>query len=108
VTVKAVRLKVTIVNAVDEALARRDRLSPAVVRRCECEAVVAPDSVWSVIPDRVARAIGVPVYDQAWAGRTVAGPVLIGVAGSDTVEEVIVTGDEVRIGRTVIDKLDLL
>lgn len=101
------RLTVVITNAVDEALARQGRLAWERIHRCRAEAVVEPDSVWSVVPGDLARAIGVPFRRQTWTDRITAGPVIVQVAESDTVEEVLVGGNEVRIGRAVIDKLDL-
>lgn len=38
----------------------------------------------------------------------ITGPVLVDVLDRDTVEEALILGDEVRIGQTVLEKLDLL
>ena len=38
----------------------------------------------------------------------VTGPLIVEIMGRDTVEEALVLGDEVLIGQTVLEKLDLL
>ena len=38
----------------------------------------------------------------------VTGPIIFDVMGRDTLEEALVLGDEVLIGQTVLEKLDLL
>jgi hypothetical protein len=38
----------------------------------------------------------------------ITGPLIIEIQGRDTIEEALVLGDEVLIGQTVLEKLDLL
>jgi hypothetical protein len=67
------------------------------------------------IPPEVAKRLGLGVRGQRMAeyagGRTenvgVTEPLLVEVVGRDTVEEALVLGDEVLLGRTVLEKLDL-
>lgn len=79
-------------------------------------AVVDTGAVMSVIPIHIAQKLGVGLRTKRAAkyadGRTeevgVTNPILWEVQGRDTVEEALVLGDEVLIGQTVLEKLDLL
>jgi clan AA aspartic protease len=111
-----VRTQVLIVNAVDEALERAGRLASDRVRRYEADAMVDSGAVRSVLPAHVAQQFGVDVRGQRVVeyadGRReavdVTGPVIFNIMGRDTMEEALVLGDEVLIGQTVLEKLDLL
>ena len=111
-----VRAKVRIINAVDEALARRGRLRPDRVRSYEVQAVVDTGASRTVLPSHVARRLGLAIRDRGIARcadgrrRTVGmtEPLVVEIDGHGTVDEAIVLGDEVLIGQTVLQKLDLL
>lgn len=111
-----VRVKVRLTNAIDEALARRGRLGPEQVRSYVAEALVDTGSVRAVSPPHVAERLGLAVRGQrvteyADGRRDVVGvtePVVIEVLDRDTLDEALVLGDEVIIGQTVLEKLDLL
>jgi len=111
-----VRVKVKLVNGVDEALYRAHQLPPERVRICETEAMVDTGAVRTVIPPQVLQRLGLPIRGQRVAeyadGRKesvdVTGPLIVEIMGRDTVEEALVLGDEVLIGQTVLEKLDLL
>jgi hypothetical protein len=45
--------------------------------------------------------------DGSREGAPRTGPVLVEILGRDTVEEAVIFGDDVRIGYTVLAKLDL-
>ncbi len=100
----------------DEALARRGKLPADRIRTCDVDAVVDTDSVRCVIPPAVAERLGVIVRGQRLIefadgrGRVVAvtGPIVFDIFDRDTVEEALIFGDDVRIGYTVLAKLDLL
>lgn len=100
----------------DEALARRGRLESQVVRTYEAEALVDTGAVRSKIPVHVLEKLGVEERGQRVAeyadGRKdtvgVTEPIIIELLGRDTLEEALVLGDEVLIGQTVLEKLDLL
>ena len=70
----------------------------------------------SVIPAEVLSRVGASIRGQRIAeyadGRTdsvgITGPLIFDIAGRDTLEEALVLGDEVLIGQTVLEKLDLL
>lgn len=111
-----VRAKVKLTNAVDEALARRGQLPANQIRTYEADALVDTGAVRTVIPVQVLRQLGLDTRGQRIAeyadGRQesvgVTEPVIIEVLGRDTMDEALVLGDEVLIGQTVLEKLDLL
>ena len=111
-----VRVKATLTNALDEALARRGQIPPAEVRRHEADAMVDTGAVRSVIPSYVAQKLGLSSRGQRVVeyadGRKEAVDVteslVISVLERDTLEEALVLGDEVLIGQTVLEKLDIM
>jgi clan AA aspartic protease len=111
-----VRVKATITNAVDEALARRGQIPATGIRRYEADAMVDTGAVRSVIPSHVAQMLGLESRGQRVVeyadGRKeavdVTEAVIIGILDRDTLEEALVLGDEVLIGQTVLEKLDLI
>jgi clan AA aspartic protease len=111
-----VRVKVKLTNGGDQMLADAGSLARAQVRSCDVEAMVDTGAVRSVIPESVARLLGVPSARSkpvACAdGRTesvpVAGPLVFDIGGRDTYDDAYVLGDEVLIGQTVLEKMDWL
>ena len=111
-----VKLKIRLANAFDEGLARRKQLEPSKIRTCEVTALVDTGAVMSVIPPEVMEQLGVEATGNRVAeyadGRkdrvTVTEPIVFNVLGRRTPEEALVLGDEVLIGQTVLEKLDLL
>lgn len=111
-----IRVKVILTNAWDEALVRRGQLKDAEVRRYEADALVDTGAIRSVIPVHVLENLGVGIRGQRVAeyadGRKesvgITEPIIFEVIGRDTLEEALVLGDEVLIGQTVLEKLDLL
>lgn len=110
-----VRTQTLIVNAVDEALARQGHIKAEEVRRYEADALVDTGAVRSVLPTQIVQQLGLDIRGQRVAeyadGRKetvdVTGPVIFNINGRDTLEEALVLGDEVLIGQTVLEKLDL-
>jgi hypothetical protein len=110
-----IRIKVKITNAVDDELARSGQLAPDKVRTYEADAMVDTGAVMSVIPTHVLQKVGATIRGQRVAeyadGRKdsvgVTGPILFEVHGRDTLEEALVLGDEVLVGQTILEKLDL-
>jgi clan AA aspartic protease len=110
-----VRVKAKLTNAGDESLVRRGMLKPEQVRTCEADALVDTGAVRTVLPPEVVSRLGLGVRGQVVAeyadGRkeavSLTEPLFIELAGRDTVDEAIVLGDEVLIGQTVLEKLDL-
>jgi clan AA aspartic protease len=116
IAVGEVRTRVMLTNAVDEALARRGMIKPDEVRRYQADALVDTGAVRSVLPPHVVERLGLGLRGQRVAeyadGRReavgVTEPLVVEIEGRDTLEEALVLGDEVIIGQTVIEKLDLL
>ncbi|MBO1350597.1 MAG: clan AA aspartic protease [Hormoscilla sp. GUM202] len=111
-----VRAKVKLTNAVDESLVRRGQLTEDQVRVYEADALVDTGAVRSVIPIHVVERLGLTIRGQRVAEYAdvrqdtvgVTEGVLIEWDGRDTLEEALVLGDEVLIGQTVLEKLDVL
>jgi hypothetical protein len=111
-----IRVKVKLTNATDEELFQQGKLPEKKVRHYTADAVVDTRAVRSVIPVRVQKKLGVRIRGERVAayadGRTesvgITGPIIFDVLDRDTMEEAFVLGDEVLIGQTVLEKLDLL
>ena len=110
-----VRVAVRLTNAVDEGMVRRGMLTPDQVRTYQADALVDTGAVRTVIPPQVAARLGLGIRGQRMAeyadGRTeavsVTEPLVVEIDGRDTLEEALILGDEVLIGQTVLEKLDL-
>lgn len=111
-----IRVKVKLANALDESLSRRGQLRPEDVRRWEADALVDTGAVRTVLPQAVLDQLGLCVRGYRSAeladGRTesvpVSEPVVIDILGRDTLDEAFVLGNDILIGQTVLEKLDLL
>lgn len=111
-----VRIKVKITNALDETLFAGNKIPRDQVRFCLVDAMVDTGAVRTILPPQVVQQLGLPIRGQRMAeyadGRkesvSVTGPLIVEIMGRDTVEEALVLGDEVLIGQTVLEKLDLL
>lgn len=109
------RVQVKLINAIDEGMARRGLLTEAQIRTYEASALVDSGAVSSVLPVEVTRKLGLTVVDQRVAQYAngyqevvdVTEPVAIVISGRKTVEQTMVLGDEVLIGQTVLETLDL-
>ena len=111
-----VRVQVKLTNAVDEELVNRGLLNPNLLRVYEAQALVDSGATRTVLPNSVVQHLGLRIRGQEIAkyadGRQEAvgltGPVIIDLFGRETIEAAMVTGDEVLIGQTVLETLDLL
>lgn len=111
-----VRVQALLANAIDEALARRGQITFEQIRRYEADAMIDTGAVRSVLPTHVVQQLGLAIRGQRVVeyadGRNeavdVTEPVIFNIYGRDTMEEALVLGDEVLIGQTVLEKLDLL
>lgn len=111
-----VRVEVRLTNAIDEALARRGRLGAEQVRSYVAEALVDTGAVRAVVPPHVLERLGLAIRGQrvteyADGRKDVVGvtePLIIELLDRDTLDEALVLGDEVVIGQTVLEKLDLV
>ena len=111
-----IRVKVILTNSADEMAHRRRKLKKSAIRRFEADALVDTGAVRSVIPIHVMEKLGVlergkRVAEYADGRKDTVGitePIIFDIFGRDTLEEALVLGDEVLIGLTVVNKLDLL
>jgi len=111
-----IREKVRLTNMADWLASKAAKRGKRKVRSIEVEGVIDTGAVMSVVPVHVAQKLGIGIRTQRMAkyadGRTesvgVTDPVLFEIMGRDTVEEALILGDEVLIGQTVLEKLDLL
>jgi clan AA aspartic protease len=112
----AVRVKVKLTNAIDEALVSRGLLNPNLLRVYEAEALIDSGAVRTAIPVEVCEHLGLRIRSQEIAkyadGRQEAvgltEPIIIEMEGRETIEAAMVLGDMVLIGQTVLETLDLL
>lgn len=110
-----VRVKVKLTNAIDEGLARRGHIEDSEIRRYEANALVDTGAVSSVVPANVMEQLGVLSIGTRVAeyadGRKDAvkltEPIVFDIFGRITTENATVLGDEVIIGQTVLEVLDL-
>jgi clan AA aspartic protease len=111
-----VRVNVKLTNSIDEELVTRGLLNPNQLRVYEAEALVDTGAVRTVIPMEVVQHLGLRIRGQQMAkyadGRQesvgLTTPVIIEIEGRETTEVTLVTGDEILIGQTVLETLDLL
>jgi len=110
-----VRTEVNLTNAIDEGLVRRGQLAPEQVRRYKADALIDTGAVRMVVPPHVVQALGLAITGQRVAeyadGRKdavgITEAIDVDINGRSTLDEALVLGDEVIIGQTVLEKLDL-
>jgi predicted aspartyl protease len=110
-----VRVKVRLTNAVDQVLVRRGLLPLEQIRMYEADALVDTGVVRCVLPLHVVQRLGLAVVGQRVAeyadGRLEAvglsEPFTLQVLDREELEDAMVLGDEVMIGQTALEKLDL-
>jgi len=110
-----IRVKVRLTNAVDEALMRDGKLPRDQVRSYDADAMVDTGAVRTVIPAEVMQRLGMGTHGLRVAeyadGRKdtveLTGPLIVDIFGRETFDDALVLGDEVLIGQTVLEKLDL-
>lgn len=111
-----IRERIRLTNALDEELYFERKITRDQVRSVEVDAIVDTGAVRSVIPLQVMQQLGVTPRGDRIAkyadGRSEAVPVTRGIIfecqGRDTLEEALVLGEDVLLGQTVLEKLDLL
>jgi len=112
----AVWTHVKLTNAVDDELVRRGLLAPRLLREIEAEGLVDTGAVNLVIPAEIVQQLGLRILGQQLVKYAdsrqeavgVTGPVIVECEGRKTIDEALVTGDEVLIGQVILEKLDLL
>ena len=115
-TMGEVRVKVKLTNAMDEMLAHGGQVTAEQVRSYEADALVDTGAVRCVLPSHVAQELGLQSIGQRVAqyadGRLdtvdLTGPFMLRVLGREELETAMGLGDEVILGQTALEKLDLL
>ncbi len=115
-TMGEVRVSVALTNAGDEILVRRGLLPESSIRRYTATALIDTGAVSSVLPVHVVQQLGPATVGKIRAeyannsGENVDVTEVVGIElhGRRTTEEMLVIGDEVLIGQTVLERLDLL
>ena len=110
-----VRIKVKLTNTLDRALARRGTIQTADIRSYVADALVDTGAVSSVVPPNVMQLLGLQEDGQRVAeyadGRNevvpLTEPITFDIIGRETAEGAMVLGDEVTIGQTILEVLDL-
>ena len=111
----AVRVRVRLTNGGDEMLVRTGHLRPEDVRSYEGDALVDTGSVETVIPAAVMKQLGLPAMGRVTVryadGRSEvidkAAPLMVHILDRDTTGEAFVLGDEILIGQTILESMDL-
>ncbi len=111
-----VRVKVKLTNAFDEGMARRGKISEKEIRCYEADALVDTGAVSSVVPVNVMEQLGVLSIGSRIAeyadGRKdrvdLTEPITFDIIGRITTENAMVLGDEVIIGQTVLEVIDMM
>ena len=111
-----IRVKVRLRNASDEKLLRHQEIKSDDVRRCIADAVVDTGAMLPIVPLQIVQLLGVDIRSQRVVEYADGRKEIVGLTdgivwdidGRDTLEEALVLGDEVLIGQTVLEKLDLL
>lgn len=111
-----VRVNVKLTNTLDRALARRGQITGDAVRSYEADALIDTGAVSSVVPPHIMQQLGLQSDGQRVAeyadGRNevvqLTEPITFSIMGRETAEGVMVLGDEVLIGQTVLEVLDLV
>lgn len=111
-----VKVKVKLINAGDEGLARRGQISQKEIRVYETEATVDTGSISPVLPIHVVQQLGLELVRKTSATLAdasniivdISEPVGISINGRRTTLEAVVTGDEVLLGQTVLATVDML
>lgn len=111
-----VRIKVKLANSYDESRRQRGEIGKDEVRRYEADALIDTGAVSSVIPANVMKILGllprgerVAEYADGRKDRVeVTEPIIFEIIGRETEEGAMVLGDQVIIGQTILEVLDLL
>ena len=111
-----IRVKVKLTNLQDETRFQSGDILKSEIRTYDADAMVDTGAVRSVVPPHVLEKLGVSIRGSRVAeyadGRKdtvgISQGIIFDLMGRDTIEEALILGDEVLIGQTVLEKLDLL
>ena len=115
-TMGEVRVKVKLTNTADAAAAAAGRLAPAAVRSVEADALVDTGAIRSCVPAPLLDELGIQPYEKAIVEYADGRKEAVGLAEGVRFEimhrrssdDALVLGDEVLIGQTFLEKIDLL
>ncbi|MBM2815311.1 MAG: clan aspartic protease [Ignavibacteria bacterium] len=111
-----VRTQVKLTSIEDIVKSRAGLITKDQIRSIVTDAMVDTGAVRSVIPMSILEKLGVNIYTEKTAEFAngskekvgVCEPIYFEIDNRDTYDEAFVLGDEVLIGQTVLEKLDLL
>jgi predicted aspartyl protease len=111
-----VRVKVKLSNVADEAAAAAGKLTAAEVRQLEADALVDTGAVRSCVPQPLLDRLGIlpsehMVVEYANGQKAAVGVaygVVFDILHRRSSDDALVLGDEVLIGQTLLEKMDLL
>jgi clan AA aspartic protease len=111
-----VRIKVKLSNVADQAAVVAGQLSPDQVRNVEADAMVDTGAVRSCVPAPLLERLGIKPYDRVTVeladGRKnevgIADGVRFEIMHRRSSDDALILGDEVLIGQTLLEKMDLL
>jgi len=113
---REVRVKVRLTSVADANAAASGKLPPEQVRFVDADAMVDTGDVYSCVPAPLLERLGIRPYEQRTVeyadGRKdpvgVADGVRFEIMRRKSSDDALVLGDEVLIGQTLLEKMDLL
>ena len=111
-----VKIEITLRNARDVVMARLGHLSPAQVHTYTTQGLIDTGATRSVLPPFVAERLGLIRLSRTEARYAnglleevnVTEPFLVDILGRETSDDAMVLGEDVLLGVTILEKLDLL
>lgn len=111
-----VRVKVKLTNTADAAAAAAGHLSPDAVRSVEADALVDTGAIRSCVPAPLMDKLGIRPYANTVVEYANGQKESVGIADGVRFEimnrpssdDALILGDEILIGQTLIEKMDLL
>jgi clan AA aspartic protease len=111
-----VRVKIRITNSADAQAAQAGKLPPDEVRSIEADALVDTGAVRSCVPAPLLERIGISAYEHRIVeyadGRKdsvgIADGIRFEIMHRKSSDDALILGDEVLIGQTLLEKMDLL
>jgi clan AA aspartic protease len=111
-----VRVKVKLSNVADSSAAAEGKLPPDRVRTVEADALVDTGAVRSCVPASLLDKLGIKPYDHVTVELADGRESVVGIADGVRFEimqrrssdDALILGDEVLIGQTLLEKMDLL
>ena len=111
-----VKIEITLRNARDVVMARLGHLPPAQVHTYTTQGLIDTGATRSVLPPFVAERLGLIRLSRTEARYAnglleevdVTEPFLVEILGRETSDDAMVLGEDVLLGVTVLEKLDLL